>query len=89
MVADLVVSHPLPILSVRVLVLLPLAAVGPQPVNPTTASCSALDPDTPSVMGTKTVRRYFAAVSGARRVRSFIIPQSISARRKAVKRSRS
>jgi RND superfamily putative drug exporter len=60
MVADLVVAHPLPILSVCLLVLLPLAAVGATSKS-NHSQLSALDPDTPSVLGTKTVRRYFAA----------------------------
>ena len=60
LVADLVVAHPLPILSVCLVVLLPLAAVGARSKS-NHSQLSGLDPDTPSVIGTATVRRYFAA----------------------------
>jgi putative drug exporter of the RND superfamily len=59
LVADLVVAHPLPILSVCLLVLLPLAAVGARSKS-NHSQLSGLDPETPSVIGTATVRRYFA-----------------------------
>ena len=59
LVADLVVAHPLPILSVCLIVLLPLAAVGARSKS-NHSQLSGLDPDTPSVIGTATVRRYFA-----------------------------
>jgi putative drug exporter of the RND superfamily len=59
-VADLVVAHPLPILSVCLIVLLPLAVVGARSKS-NHSQLSGLDPDTPSVIGTATVRRYFAA----------------------------
>ncbi len=58
-VADLVVAQPLPILSVCLLVLLPLAVIGARAVS-SYSQLSDLDPDTPSVVGTNTVRRYFA-----------------------------
>jgi putative drug exporter of the RND superfamily len=58
-VADLVVAQPLPILSVCLLVLLPLAAVGARAVS-SYSQLSDLDRDTPSVVGTNIVRRYFA-----------------------------
>ena len=51
LVADLVVAHPLPILSVCLLVLLPLAAVGARSKS-NHSQLSDLDPDTPSVIGT-------------------------------------
>ncbi len=47
-VADLVVAQPLPILSVCLLVLLPLAVVGARTVS-SYSQLSDLDPDTPSV----------------------------------------
>jgi putative drug exporter of the RND superfamily len=58
-VADLVVAQPLPILSVCLLVLLPLAVIGARTVS-SYSQLSDLDTDTPSVIGTNTVRRYFA-----------------------------
>jgi putative drug exporter of the RND superfamily len=58
-VADLVVAQPLPILSVCLLVLLPLAVIGARTVS-SYSQLSDLDLDTPSVIGTNTVRRYFA-----------------------------
>ncbi len=58
-VADLVVAHPVPILSVCLIVLLPLAVVGAR-TKSNYSQLSDLDADTPSVIGTNTVRRYFA-----------------------------
>src|SRR5262249_55428299 len=60
LVADLVVAYPLPILLVCLVVLLPLAAVGARSKS-NHSQLSGLDPNTPSVIGTATVRQYFAA----------------------------
>ena len=54
-VADLVIAQPLPILAVCLLVLLPLAAIGAR-VTSAYSQLSDLDRDTPSVLGTNTVR---------------------------------
>ncbi len=58
-VADLVVHHPLAILSVCLLVLAPLAVVGAR-TKSNHSQLSDLDPDRLSVIGSKVVRRYFA-----------------------------
>ena len=58
-VADLVVDHPLPILAVCLVVLLPLAVVGAR-TRSNYNQLTDLDPDTPSVIGANVVRRYFA-----------------------------
>ena len=58
-VADLVVTYPLPILSVCLLVLAPLAVVGAR-TKSNHNQLSDLDPDRPSVVGANVVRRYFA-----------------------------
>jgi RND superfamily putative drug exporter len=58
-VADLVVSHPLTILSVCLIVLAPLAVVGAR-TKSNHSQLSDLDPDRLSVIGANAVRRYFA-----------------------------
>jgi RND superfamily putative drug exporter len=57
--ADLVVRHPLAILSVCLVALLPLAVVGAR-TRPNYNQLADLDPDRPSVIGSRVVRRHFA-----------------------------
>ncbi len=58
-VADLVVRHPAAILAACVLALLPLAIIGAR-TRPNYSQLADLNPDQPSVVGAKTVQRYFA-----------------------------
>src|SRR5579883_1074967 len=58
-VADLVVHYPLGILSICLMVLTPLAAVGAR-THSNYNQLADLDPDRPSVIGANIVRRYFA-----------------------------
>ncbi len=58
-VADLVVQHPLPILSVCLIVLAALATVGTR-AKANYNQLADLDHDRPSVIGASAVRRYFA-----------------------------
>jgi RND superfamily putative drug exporter len=58
-VADIVVQHPLAILSVCLAVLTPLAVVGAL-TKSNYSQLADLDPDRPSVIGAKAVRQYFA-----------------------------
>jgi RND superfamily putative drug exporter len=58
-VADLVVGHPLSILSVCLLALIPLAVVGAL-TKANYSQLADLDPDRPSVIGANAIRRYFA-----------------------------
>jgi putative drug exporter of the RND superfamily len=58
-VADLVVRHPVAILAVCVLALTPLAVIGAR-TRSNYSQIADLDPDQPSVEGSRIVRRYFA-----------------------------
>jgi RND superfamily putative drug exporter len=58
-VADLVVRHPVTILALCVLGLTPLAVIGAR-TRPNYSQLADLDPDQPSVLGSRVVRRYFA-----------------------------
>src|SRR5262249_28319681 len=58
-VSDLVVQYPLAILSICLMVLLPLAAVGAR-TKSNYNQLADLDPDRPSVIGADAVRRHFA-----------------------------
>ena len=57
--ADLVVRHPVAILTVCLLSLLPLAIVGAR-TRPNYNQLADLDPDRPSVIGSEVIRRHFA-----------------------------
>jgi RND superfamily putative drug exporter len=58
-VANLVVSRPITILALCLLALAPLAVIGAQ-TRPNYSQLDDLDPDQPSVRGSRVVRRYFA-----------------------------
>ena len=58
-VADLVVRHPVAILCVCLVALLPLAVLGAS-ARPNYNQLADLDPDRPSVIGSQVIRRYFA-----------------------------
>ena len=57
--ADLIVTHPAAILSVCLAALVPLAAVGAR-TRANYNQLADLDPDRPSVIGSKVIRRHFA-----------------------------
>jgi RND superfamily putative drug exporter len=57
--ADLVVRHPVAILTVCLLSLLPLAIVGAR-TRPNYNQLADLDPDRPSVIGSEVIRRHYA-----------------------------